>query len=78
MCFVQIARSDARAAPFGGIAVPTNIVAVLERKRQTQAEASAHTTMLLAYLVVSLALILLQLTVPNFAEALVLIGNIEF
>ena len=58
--------------------MPTNVVAVLERQRQLQTAANAHTSMLFAYLVLSLCIILLQLAVPNFAEALVFIGNIEF
>ena len=54
------------------------MVAVLERKRQIKAAASANATMLLACLVVSLGMILLQLALPNFAEALALIGGNEF
>jgi hypothetical protein len=58
-----------------GIQMPTNIVEVLERRRRAQFEASADTTMLLVYLIASLCVIILQLAVPNFADALVLIGQ---
>jgi len=55
--------------------MPTNIAEILERKHQAQAQASADTLVLLIYLIVGLCMSILQLAVPSFAEALVLIGE---
>jgi len=57
--------------------MPVNIVEVFELQRRTQAQASVDTTRLLVLLIASLCVIILQLAVPSFTEALVLIGQIE-
>ena len=58
--------------------MPTNVVEALARKRKEQAQASAHTTMLLVCLIVSLSALILLFAVDSFAEAVQLMGQVEF
>jgi len=58
--------------------MPTNVVEALALKRRAQHQASAHTTMLLVCFTVSLVVLLLLFAVGSFAEAVELIGEVEF